>query len=203
MRSAADDDRMAPALSDAITPKPNRPSGPLLISEWAINEGIEGSLQHFAIEMTPGPIRVPKTRAATGRSLVSTGHLGADLLHLPAGEGFAPHTHPGDHLLFVLGGTGTITFDGTITATRAGQVYVIAGMVPHAVGAITDHVILAVGAPHRALDSMERQELVEYAALLSPLGTIECSLCGVLAESGEKLSESGCCHSPHIFAERD
>lgn len=172
---------------------------PIKILEWAVDGGIDGTRQMLGIDLTPGPTRVAKTRAATGRSLVTNGLLGADLLHLPAGEGFAPHTHPGDHLLFVVGGYGTITIDGTITATRPGNVYLVRGSVPHAVGATTDHVILAVGAPHRRLESEERQELTEYAAVLSPLGTLHCRICAVTADEGELLVALGCPHAPHRY----
>jgi quercetin dioxygenase-like cupin family protein len=173
-----------------------RAAAPLLICAWATNEGVVGSTQRLAIDMTPERTPVAKTRAATGRPLLSNGLLGADLLHLPAGEGFSPHTHPGDHLLFVLAGEGTITIDGTINRTTAGQAYLIEGAVPHAVGAVTDHIILAVGAPHRPLTSMERQELVASSALLDPAGIITCLICGVTARRGEDLADQGCPHCP-------
>jgi quercetin dioxygenase-like cupin family protein len=173
---------------------------PLLLCDWATDAGTEGQVQRLEIDMTPGPIAVLKTKAATGRSLVSNGYLGADLLHVPAGQGFAPHTHKGDHLLFVVGGRGTITVAGRITPTSAGQVYMIEGAVPHAVGAVTDHVILAVGAPHRPLDSEDRQNLTEYAALLTRFGSITCTICAVTANSGDELEMLGCAHSPHQFS---
>jgi quercetin dioxygenase-like cupin family protein len=172
----------------------------LVVCDWAADEGLDDNAQRLEISMSPGPVRVPKTRAATGRSLVSNGFLGADILHLPAGEGFTPHTHPGDHLLFVLGGKGTITVDGVITPTDAGQAYLIEGGVPHAVGAITPHVILAIGAPHRTLDSMDRQQLIDYSAVLAPMGTITCSMCGVTGEGAQDLAEQGCSHSRHLTA---
>src|SRR6266540_2169253 len=59
-------------------------AAPVRICDWATNDGLDGSTQRLTIDMTPCPTRVAKTRAATGRSLVSNGHLGADLLHLPA-----------------------------------------------------------------------------------------------------------------------
>lgn len=175
------------------------PAYPLLICDWAADAGVDGLTQQLNVDLTPGPIRVAKTRAVTGRSLVTNGRLGADLLHVPAGEGFVPHTHPGDHLLLVLGGRGTITVNGVITQTSAGQVYLIEGAVPHAVGAITDHVILAIGAPHRRLESPGRQALTAYSALLTPLGNITCGICGVSARSGDELSALDCPHSPHQF----
>ena len=38
-------------------------------------------------------------------------------------------------------------------STNAGTIYVVKGGVPHAVSAITDHMILACGAPHKPVDS--------------------------------------------------
>ena len=185
-------------LNGPAPAEPARGGPPVEICEWAADDGRDAGGQRLLVGMDPGPFRVPKTRAATGRSLVSNGYLGSDILHIPAGEGFAPHTHPGDHLLFVVGGQGSITVNGAITPTRAGQVYLIEGAVSHAVGAITDHVILAVGAPHRSLTSMDRQHLVAYADLMTPIGDITCSMCDVTARSGEELAAAGCPHSPHL-----
>jgi quercetin dioxygenase-like cupin family protein len=171
----------------------------LRIERWASDLGSEGTVQRLGVDTTPGPVRVLKTRAATGRPLLSNGYLGADILHVTAGDGFAPHTHPGDHLLFVLAGCGTITVDGTITETGAGQVYLIEGAVPHAVGAITDHVILAIGAPHMPLDSEARQDLTAYEALLTSMGSITCTICGVAGDGADALAERGCTHSPDVY----
>lgn len=178
---------------------PETPPGPLLICDWAEDLGLNGSTQQLGIDVAPGPTKVSKTAAATGHSLVSSGHVGADILHVPAGSGFAPHTHPGDHLLFVLAGSGTISVAGEIVPTRPGQVYMVEGAVTHAVGAVTDHMILAVGAPHRRLDSPDRQELTAYAALLGDLGEITCRICDIRGSSGEELAAKGCTHSPHRF----
>ncbi|MER6140583.1 cupin domain-containing protein [Streptomyces sparsogenes] len=186
----------------AAAPRPEEPAtrpAPLLICDWAADLGLDGTTQQLGIDVAPGPTRVSKTAAATGRSLLSSGQMGADILHVPAGSGFAPHTHPGDHLLFVLAGTGTIAVAGEIVETRPGQVYMVEGAVTHAVGAVTDHMILAVGAPHRHLDSPERQNLTAYTALLSELGHITCRLCDIRASSGEELAAKGCPHSPHRF----
>lgn len=173
-----------------------RPGGHPLVRDWAEDGGMQDSRQWLAVDVKPGPTKVLKTRSATGRSIASNGFLGADILHLPAGDGFDPHTHPGDHLLFVLAGKGTVAVDGEIIPTRAGQAYLVEGAVPHAVGAITDHVILAIGAPHRPLDSIERQELVEYSALMTPMGDITCTICQTSATSQDELTATGCPHSP-------
>lgn len=134
---------------------------------------------------------------ATGRALVSNGHLGVDLIRTPAGQGFLPHTHPGDHLLIVVGGVSTITFDGGIHEARAGTVYAIDGSIPHAVGGITDVEILAVGSPHHAVDSPDRMSLVEYTAVLSPTNpTMDCYICDLSATLPGMLHDLGCSHCP-------
>lgn len=134
---------------------------------------------------------------ATGRPLVSNGQLGVDLIRTPAGQGFLPHTHPGDHLLIIVGGVSTITFGGVIYEAPAGTVYEIDGSVPHAVGGISDTEILAVGSPHHAVDSPDRMALVEYAAVLAPTDPkMECRICGEEAELPKMLHDVGCPHCP-------
>jgi quercetin dioxygenase-like cupin family protein len=99
---------------------------------------------------------------ARGLGLHTNGHLGADLLHVKAGDQFPVHTHPGDHLLYCLSGEGTITVDQVTYTIVPGDLYMVDGLVPHAVGAVTDHVILAIGAPHKAVDSPERMAFVDW-----------------------------------------
>ena len=126
--------------------------------------------------------------------------MGADVIRVPAGYGFAPHTHPGDHLLIVLAGSGTIAYDGKVYATGPGTIYMIEGRVPHAVGAITDHVILAVGAPHRAVDSEDRQQMAAYESVAAELGDITCLICGTKAVAPKRLRDVGCPHCPSLWA---
>jgi hypothetical protein len=122
--------------------------------------------------------------------------LGGDIVRVPAGGGFVPHTHPGDHILIVLGGRGTITYDGTVYPTLPGQVYMIDGDVPHGVGAITDHVILAVGSPHKPVDSPERMSPVEYVAVASDLGDMTCLICDTVTTYPRMLHDDECSHCP-------
>jgi quercetin dioxygenase-like cupin family protein len=100
---------------------------------------------------------------ARGFGMHTNGHLGADLLHVKAGDQFPVHTHPGDHLLLCLAGRGTITVDQVTYDIIPGDLYMVNGLIPHAVGAITNHVILAIGAPHKAVDSPERMAFVDWA----------------------------------------
>jgi quercetin dioxygenase-like cupin family protein len=129
---------------------------------------------------------------------MTNGHIGVDLIRLEAGDGFVPHTHPGDHLLIVVGGSGTITFGGRIYPTSAGEVYLIAGLVPHAVGAITEHVLLAVGAPYKPLVSPERMTPEHYEAVTTALGDLECQICHLTVTYPNKPHELDCPHCPCV-----
>ncbi|AIJ21607.1 cupin domain-containing protein [Amycolatopsis methanolica] len=111
-------------------------------------------------------------------------------------NGFVPHTHPGHHVLVVTAGIGTITYAGRIHETRAGQVYLIDGEVPHAVGAITDRVILAVGSPHRAIDAEDRMAPVPYEEVVSLDGELCCLICDVIPSTPRRPHDVGCPHCP-------
>lgn len=161
------------------------PGGELRIEQWAV--WLEGQFGRAEVPMYG--------TAAHAKPLVSNGQLGLDLVRVKAGEGFEPHTHPGDHLLICVEGTGTITYDGAIYQTRAGQVYLIEGAIPHAVGAITDHSILAVGAPHRPAGGADRMALTEYDAIAADLGVIRCLICDDEGRANE-LRDRGCVHAP-------
>jgi quercetin dioxygenase-like cupin family protein len=164
------------------------------IVRWAEDAGIDG-VQRLAVAlgirpepMQPGP--------GTGESLVSNGLLGADIIRLGAGERFQPHTHAADHLLIVIGGQGTIACDGYIRPTRAGEMYMVEGAAPHAVGAVTDHVLLAVGAPHVPVSSPNRMSAAPYRALTARLDDLHCLICDIHASYPRVPHELGCPHCP-------
>lgn len=109
---------------------------------------------------------------ATGLQLHSNGHLGADILHVPAGKQFPVHTHPGHHLLYCIAGTGTISVGEKTYAIKPGDLYMVEGLVPHAVGAgPQDHILVAIGAPHKPVGSEDRMAFVDWAgrALATPM----------------------------------
>jgi len=168
---------------------------PLAIVTWADAVGLEPGDTGIRVGMGPRSRPMAQT-LATGDPLVSNGAIGADLIRVPAGAGFAPHTHPGDHLLICVGGLGTITYDGTVYPTHAGQMYMISGDVPHAVGAITDHVLIAVGSPHRAVDDPSRATLVEYRDVTAALGSLRCLICHIVSHAPQMLHDIGCSHCP-------
>ena len=180
-------------------------AGQLEIVRWAVDLGAVGEHgeQVLGVALGPRPVHLARSNA-TGEGLVSNGVLGADVIRLAAGDGFVPHTHPGDHLLVVLGGSGTLTCGGKIYPTRAGELYLVAGEVPHAVGAITDHVLLAVGAPHLPVDSPDRMTPVDYQTVTAEVDYLHCLICDVQARFPRRLHDVGCPHCPcfdcHPFA---
>jgi hypothetical protein len=72
----------------------------------------------------------------------------------------------------------------------------IDGNVPHAVGAITDHVILAVGSPHRAIDAEDRMIPVEYEAVTARVSDLHCLICDIRSSLPNRLHDQGCPHCP-------
>lgn len=178
--------------------------GTLILAPWGVRTALDSDplrgvyeAEGVAVDGRERPVPMYGTKA-TGQPMVSNGHLGVDLIRVPAGEGFAPHTHPGDHLLIAIRGEGTVTVDGRIYQTRAGQVYMVEGAVPHAVGAITDHVLLAVGAPHRPIDAADRMTLTDYDAVAATIsGDVTCLVCnGQPTGTLDQLRAAGCPHAP-------
>lgn len=166
------------------------------IYPWAEDLGLtDTGEQLLAVDLTSRPARLVGGRA-TGYALGSNGALGVDVIRLAAGDGFVPHTHFGDHILVVIGGQGTITCRGRVHPTRAGEVYLVEGAVAHAVGAITDHVLLAIGVPHRPIDSSDRMQPVDYEAVTGELGELRCLICDLIAPRPKRLHETGCVHCP-------
>jgi len=163
-------------------------------ARWSADLGIAGD-QLLGVDLSARSTPVAHSHA-TGEALVSNGLLGADIIRLAAGDGFVPHTHLGDHLLIVIGGEGTITCGGRILPTRAGDVFMIEGQIPHAVGAITDHVILAVGSPHRPIESADRMTEVDYEEIATEIQTLHCLICDLRAQLPDRLHHRGCPHCP-------
>src|SRR3954454_17341887 len=183
-------------MDPQVTPVPSAGTGDRLrLERWASDLGVDGETHVLGVSLADRRVAMAHS-VATGESLVSNGALGADVIHLAAGEGFVPHTHPGHHLLIVIGGDGTITYGGHIYPTSAGQIYLIEGEVPHAVGAITDHVILAVGSPHLPVDSEGRMTPTEYETVTAEIRELTCLICDKTARYPEYLHAVGCAHCP-------
>jgi len=136
--------------SDSLNPKPEPKIAILNIDEMkeiVLEQGID------VVNST-----------AKGLPLHSNGHLGADILRLEAGESFGIHTHKGDHLLLCVDGIGTISIGRETFEVKKGDIYFIAGDVPHAVGAHKDshHTLIAFGAPHSKVDATDRMQAVDW-----------------------------------------
>jgi quercetin dioxygenase-like cupin family protein len=101
---------------------------------------------------------------ALGLPLHTNGNLGADLLFVPRGERFPVHTHPGDHLLLCVAGAGTISIGEETYEVQPGDIYMVDGQVPHAVGAHPSdhHVLVAIGSPHKPVESPERMQFTDW-----------------------------------------
>jgi quercetin dioxygenase-like cupin family protein len=96
-----------------------------------------------------------------GLPLVAVDKFGADILRFEPGHKTLMHTHPGDHILFVVKGAGFLIFDGEFYKLSAGDCYFVPGSVPHQVGAtIAELLLLSVANNHRPVDSKERLNVV-------------------------------------------
>ena len=169
--------------------------GTLNIQVWAQDLGVKDGHQHLSVDLAQRGVPMAHS-SAMGEGLISNGAMGGDVIHVKAGHGFVPHTHPGDHLLIIIGGEGTITYGGKIYPTRAGQIFMIKGQVPHAVGAITDHSILAVGSPHKLVDDPERMAPVEYKQVTTDIEELHCLICDVRTKTPQRPHDRGCSHCP-------
>ncbi len=92
----------------------------------------------------------------TGDPLLLLGKFGADVIHFPAGGGVGVHTHEGDHILIVLKGNGKVIYSGEGYNLEPGVCYMVPGAVEHAIVAVTDLVMIAVGNNHFPVESSER-----------------------------------------------
>ena len=100
---------------------------------------------------------------AIGLALHSNGHMGADILSVPPNAAFPVHTHPGDHLLLCLAGTGTISVGEVTYKVVPGDFYMVDGLTPHAVGAGDEgHILVAIGSPHKPIQSPERMTFTDW-----------------------------------------
>lgn len=149
----------------------NAMHGPRIV-RWADDAGIDET-QRLSVALGIRP-ETMLPGPGTGESLVSNG------------------------LLIVVGGQGTITVDGAIHPTRAGEIYMVEGTAPHAVGAITDHVLLAVGAPHVPVSSPDRMSAVPYRALTAHFDDLHCLICQIHAVYPRVPHELGCPHCPCV-----
>jgi quercetin dioxygenase-like cupin family protein len=93
---------------------------------------------------------------ATALRLLKHGPFGADLIRFPPGGRVPDHTHPGAHLLFVLGGLGWVDYEGEAARLEPGVCYLIPAGVRHGIRAESELTLLAVADDHRDAGSEDR-----------------------------------------------
>jgi quercetin dioxygenase-like cupin family protein len=102
-------------------------------------------------------------------SLTMTGHeIGVDLIEMQSGSAFPLHVHPGDHVLFVLKGTGCVSIDSVDHTVIEGDTILIPAEYPHGVKTLAGYELpftfLAFGHPHKHLDATDRMKLVTQSS---------------------------------------
>lgn len=108
----------------------------------------------------PLPVQMAKSDGR-GLPLVRLGRFGADLIEFDAGKGVRDHTHPGNHILIVVSGTGWVDYDGEPHRLEHGVCYMVPGAVRHAIRAETHLVLLSIADDHRDVGSEARLAAVE------------------------------------------
>jgi quercetin dioxygenase-like cupin family protein len=98
---------------------------------------------------------------ALGLPLVGAGSFGADMLRFAPRQSTLRHTHPGDHVLFVVEGDGSLCYGDELHKLLEGDCYYVPGAVPHSIcAAALGLVLLSVANQHRPVASPERSEVV-------------------------------------------
>ena len=88
-------------------------------------------------------------------------NIGTDMIQMMPGASFANHSHPGDHILYVLRGRGSLSVGGEVIPMARGSIYFVKAGVPHAMSADNDSWlrVLAIGFPHKEVDDPNRMKL--------------------------------------------
>jgi len=98
---------------------------------------------------------------ARGKGLVKDGLFAADMLKFNPLEKTTLHTHPGNHILFVVEGDGWLIFDNAKHDLTTGVCYFVPGATPHQViSSSTGMILLSVSDNHRPVSSEERLSVV-------------------------------------------
>lgn len=99
---------------------------------------------------------------AQGLALVKQNNFAADMLHFLPNEKTSLHTHPGNHILFVVDGGGYLTYGDDQHPLVKGACYLVPGITNHRVSADERGMyLLSIADTHRNIDSKERTEVVE------------------------------------------
>jgi quercetin dioxygenase-like cupin family protein len=97
-----------------------------------------------------------------GVPLVKSGFFAADHLKFDPDKKTSLHTHSGNHILIVDGGSGWLDFDGQSYDLTIGACYFVPGQVPHRIRASSNGLTLfAIANQHQAVNSEARLDVIE------------------------------------------
>lgn len=106
-----------------------------------------------------------RARAGVAGVTASGVKMGADLIEMQPGSAFPLHTHPGDHVLYVVRGVGLVQINAEDHPIAQGDTILIPAQLPHGVS-VPDTVsepltFLAMGVPHRKVSARDRMKVVD------------------------------------------
>lgn len=98
---------------------------------------------------------------AKGLPLVKSGNFAADMLKFDRWEQTTLHTHPGNHILFVVEGDGWLDYGDKTYDLTSGSCYFVEGHIPHRVRASSVGMfLLAIANNHYSVDNPDRLEVI-------------------------------------------
>ena len=113
-------------------------------------------------------LRGIRGRMGAASMSMSDHEIGVDLIEMEPGSAFPLHTHPGDHILYILEGLGIIKVNEKQHIVREGDTVFIPAEHAHGVstkaGENTIFRFLAFGHPHKHISAKDRMTIVEKDA---------------------------------------
>lgn len=100
----------------------------------------------------------------TGLPLVKGGDFAADMIRFMPGKCIYEHTHPGNHILLCVEGTGVLKFNNQYFHLEKGVIYFVPGMSPHAILTTENDsrlTLLSIADQHLPVNSSERSVLID------------------------------------------
>jgi quercetin dioxygenase-like cupin family protein len=99
---------------------------------------------------------------AHGLALVKQDNFAADMLHFLPNEKTSLHTHPGNHILYVVEGGGMLTYGDEKYPLVKGSCYLVPGITDHRVSADDRGMyLLSIADTHRSVESVERSNIIQ------------------------------------------
>ena len=99
---------------------------------------------------------------AQGISLVKLKNFAADMLKFSPGNKTSLHTHPGNHILFVVEGSGSLLYNNEIYSLTKGICYLVPGAIVHQITAGKEELILmSIADDHKSVTSKDRVKIIQ------------------------------------------